>query len=81
MAIRDAFRLDVVVRRAAELQAVDAELTSVEQQLGLGMAVPTASTCPACGTPAPAGAAFCGRCGTIVSAAAAASMAIPGAPR
>ena len=35
MAIRDHFRLDVLVRRAAELQAVDAELTSVEQALGI----------------------------------------------
>ena len=36
MAIRDHFRLDVVVRRAAELQAVDAELTAVEQALAIG---------------------------------------------
>ena len=35
MAIRDSFRLDVVTRRAAELQAVDAELSAVERQLGL----------------------------------------------
>ena len=35
MAMRDHFRLDLVVRRAAELQAVDSELSSVEQRLGI----------------------------------------------
>jgi hypothetical protein len=81
MAIRDSFRLDVVVRRAAELQAVDAQLTSVEQQLGLAVVVLPASTCTACGTPAPAGAGFCGRCGATLRAPAAASIPTPGAPR
>ena len=64
MAIRDHFRLDVVVRRAAELQAVDAELTAVEQSLGLVPAAPLTTACPSCGAPSPAGSAFCGRCGT-----------------
>jgi hypothetical protein len=78
MAIRDSFRLDVVVRRAAELQAVDRELTAVEQSLGLAAPAPAATTCPSCGTPAAAGTAFCGRCGAGLGPAAAAPS---GAPR
>jgi hypothetical protein len=33
MAIRDAYRVDVITRRAAKLQAVDAQLTEVERLL------------------------------------------------
>ena len=33
MAIRDHLRMDVLMRKAAELQRVDAELSAVEQQL------------------------------------------------
>jgi hypothetical protein len=69
MAIRDAFRLDVVVRRAAELQAVDAELTAVEQALGLAPGA-AAATCGNCGAPAPVGSAFCGHCGSSLLPAA-----------
>jgi hypothetical protein len=88
MAIRDHFRLDLVVRRAAELQAVDAELTAVEQALGVVPAVAGAATipCPHCGAAGPVGSAFCARCGGSLRAAAAppppadASMPKPAAP-
>jgi hypothetical protein len=75
MAIRDHFRLDVVVRRAAELQAVDAELTAVEQALGLVPPAGAAATtpCPHCGAAGPVGSAFCARCGGSLRAAAAPS--------
>ena len=66
MAIRDHFRLDVVVRRAAELQGVDAELGAVEQQLGLGQLHAASGTCPSCSAPVQLGAQYCGRCGSRV---------------
>jgi hypothetical protein len=80
MAIRDAFRLDVVVRRAAELQAVDAELTAVEQALGLAPGA-AAARCGNCGAPAPVGSAFCGHCGSsLLPAAQAPTPAPPATP-
>lgn len=62
MAIRDHFRVDVLVRRAAELQAADAELGEVERLLaaadqGIG------GGCRSCGAPHSRGAAFCWKCG------------------
>ena len=66
MAIRDHFRLDVLVRRAAELQAVDAELSSVEQALGLATPAP-AAVCPACRGAGRLGAQYCGRCGSTLA--------------
>ena len=47
MAIRDSYRLDVITRRAAKLQAVDAQLTEVEQSLtALAQPVQAASPAP-----------------------------------
>jgi hypothetical protein len=62
MAIRDHFRLDVLVRKAAELQEADAELGEVERLLadadqGVG------GQCRACGAPHSRGAVYCWRCG------------------
>ncbi|MDX6703232.1 MAG: hypothetical protein QOF26_3458 [Baekduia sp.] len=62
MAIRDHFRLDVLVRRAAALQEADAELGEVERlvadaEQGVG------GQCRACGAPHSRGAAYCWRCG------------------
>ena len=62
MAIRDHFRVDVLVRRAAELQEVDAELGEVERLLsaaeeGIGGA------CRSCGAPHSRGAVYCWKCG------------------
>lgn len=62
MAIRDHFRLDVVVRRAAEMQRVDADLGEVERLLALGDHG-AAGTCPGCGSLRSRGAVFCWQCG------------------
>ena len=50
MAIRDHVRLDVLTRKAAELQRVDAELLAVERVLELERA-DAAGLCPGCGAP------------------------------
>ena len=62
MAIRDHFRLDVLTRRAAELQQADAELGEVERLLRAESTAETGS-CDACGAPHSRGAAFCFQCG------------------
>jgi hypothetical protein len=62
MAIRDHFRLDVLVRRAAVLQERDAELAEVERLLRMehdGVA----GSCPSCGAPHSRGAVYCWQCG------------------
>ncbi len=65
MAIRDHFRLDVLVRRAAILQERDAELAEVERLLRLEESA-SAGACPACGAPHSRGAVFCWQCGTTL---------------
>jgi hypothetical protein len=62
MAIRDHFRLDVLVRAAAELQRVDAELGEVERLL-LMERNGAAGDCPACGALHGRGAVYCWQCG------------------
>jgi hypothetical protein len=65
MAIRDHVRMDVLTRKAAELQRVDADLAQVERELRgdlLPPALPVAA-CPACGTPHAAESRFCHSCG------------------
>jgi hypothetical protein len=62
MAIRDHFRLDVLTRRAAELQQVDAELAEVERVLRLDEAA-AAGACGACGALYARGSVFCWQCG------------------
>ena len=63
MAIRDHFRLDVLVRRAARLQEVDAELGEVERLLRSEETGATGA-CPGCGAPHSRGAVFCWQCGS-----------------
>jgi hypothetical protein len=63
MAIRDHFRLDVLIKRAATLQEVDAELGEVERLLALEESATTGS-CRSCGAPHSRGAIFCWQCGT-----------------
>lgn len=63
MAIRDHVRLDVLTRKAAELQRVDAELLAVERLLELERA-DAAGLCPGCGAPYGAAVRFCAQCGT-----------------
>jgi hypothetical protein len=65
MAIRDHVRLDVLVRRAAELQRADAELAEVDRLLREEHSS-IAGACPQCGAPHSRGAAFCWQCGTTL---------------
>jgi hypothetical protein len=62
MAIRDHVRLDVLTRKAAELQRVDAELLSVERVLEL-QREDAAGLCPGCGAPFGHAVRFCAQCG------------------
>jgi hypothetical protein len=61
MAIRDHFRLDVLMRQAARLQEVDARLGEVEHLLRLET-TGAAGACPRCGTLYARGALFCSNC-------------------
>jgi hypothetical protein len=62
MAIRDHFRLEVLVRVAAELQRLDGELGEVERLLKLGEQG-AAGACRDCGAPHGRGAVYCWQCG------------------
>jgi len=62
MAIRDHVRMDVLTRKAAELQRVDAELLSIERELELERE-DAAGLCPGCGAPFGHGVRFCAQCG------------------
>jgi chorismate mutase len=62
MAVRDQIRTDVIVKRAAELQAADAELQEVERILRLEE-TSVAGACGNCGSPHSTGASFCWQCG------------------
>jgi len=62
MAIRDHVKLDILTRKAAELQRLDIELGQIEEaleRLGAGVT----GECARCGTPYEPGARFCSRCG------------------
>ena len=63
MAIRDHFRMDTLVRQAARMQELDAELANVERLLQLEQAG-AAGRCPSCRSLYARGAVFCGQCGT-----------------
>jgi hypothetical protein len=62
MAIRDHFRVDVLVRRAALLQERDAELGEVERLLASAEEGVTGA-CRSCGAPHGRGAVYCWKCG------------------
>lgn len=68
MAIRDHVRLDVLTRKAAELQRVDAELLAVERLLELER-TDAAGLCPSCGSPYDAADRFCPQCGNSLTPA------------
>jgi hypothetical protein len=68
MAIRDHFRLDVLVRVAARLQQVDAELGEVERLARLEESG-AAGSCPACNALHGRGAQFCWQCGIALMSA------------
>lgn len=65
MAIRDHFRLDVLLRRAAMLQERDAELAEVERLLHMQESS-VVGNCPSCGAVRSRGAVFCWQCGGAV---------------
>jgi hypothetical protein len=62
MAIRDHYRLDVLARKAAELQQADAELDEVQRLLA-GAEAGMHGQCRSCGAVHSRGAAFCWHCG------------------
>ncbi|HWJ50579.1 MAG TPA: zinc ribbon domain-containing protein [Solirubrobacteraceae bacterium] len=65
MAIRDHFRLDVLVRRAATLQERDGELAEVERLLRMEEGG-VAGSCPHCAAPHSRGAVYCWQCGATL---------------
>jgi hypothetical protein len=65
MAVRDHFRLDVLIRRAAMLQERDAELAEVERMLHMQESG-SAGNCASCGAVRSRGAVFCWQCGVQV---------------
>jgi hypothetical protein len=67
MAIRDHIKEEVLIRKSAEMQRVDAELRQVEGVLETGAA--GAGKCPSCDAPYAPGAAFCSQCGGPLAAA------------
>jgi hypothetical protein len=62
MAIRDHYRLDVLARRAADLQQADAQLSEVERLLA-GAHSGVHGACRACGAVHSRGASYCWSCG------------------
>lgn len=62
MAIRDHYRLDVLARRAAELQQADAQLAEVQRLLSSAEAG-VHGQCRSCGAVHSRGASFCWHCG------------------
>jgi hypothetical protein len=62
MAIRDHYRLDVLARKAAELQEVDAQLNEVQRLLASTEAG-VHGQCRSCGAVHSRGAAYCWHCG------------------
>jgi hypothetical protein len=79
MAIRDHYRLDVIARKAAELQAADAELGEVQRLLATAEAG-IHGQCRSCGAVHSRGAAFCWHCGAPLLAEARPAAAHPPAP-
>jgi hypothetical protein len=67
MAIRDRVRMDVLTRKAAELQRVDAELLALERMLELQRS-DAAGLCPSCSSPYGPADRFCPQCGRSLTA-------------
>ncbi len=65
MAVRDHYRLDVLARKAAELQEADAQLGEVQRLLG-GAEAGVHGQCRSCGAVHSRGAAYCWHCGAAV---------------
>jgi len=73
MAIRDHIRPEVLLRKAAELQRVDAELREVQEVLRTGQR--GGGTCSSCGALHGDTASFCWQCGASLQPACAATAA------
>lgn len=79
MAIRDHYRLDVIARKAAELQQADAELDEVQRLLA-GAEAGIHGQCRSCGAVHSRGAAFCWHCGASLLEEARPTAALDGPP-
>ena len=66
MAIRDHVQMDVLMRKAADLQRVDGELGAVERLLEQG-AQAIGGRCNACGAVYAPGAAVCAQCANALT--------------
>jgi len=66
MAIRDHLKMDVLTRKAAELQRLDIELGELEERLELERS--DAGACGKCGAQYEPGARFCSQCGEQLEA-------------
>jgi hypothetical protein len=62
MATRDRIRVDLIIKHAAAMQDVDAELSEIERIMALEKTA-VAGMCPNCKAPHSIGAAFCWQCG------------------
>jgi hypothetical protein len=67
MAVRDHYRLDVLARKAAELQEADAQLGEVQRLLASAEAG-VHGQCRSCGAVHSRGAAYCWHCGASLRA-------------
>jgi hypothetical protein len=65
MAVRDHYRLDVLARKAAELQEADAQLGEVQRLLATAEAG-IHGHCRSCGAVHSRGAAYCWQCGAAI---------------
>ncbi len=79
MAVRDHFRLDLLVRRAAILQEADAELGEVERLLAAADQGVTGE-CRSCGAVHSRGATYCWQCGAPLLAAGTSAHLAPALP-
>jgi hypothetical protein len=62
MAVRNAIKVEVIVKRAVVLQDADAELSEVERILRMDE-TGASGACKSCGAPHSSGATFCWQCG------------------
>jgi hypothetical protein len=62
MAVRNAIKVEVIVKRAVVLQDADAELSEVERILRMDE-TGASGACKSCGAPDSSGATFCWQCG------------------
>jgi hypothetical protein len=79
MAVRDHYRLDVLSRKAAELQQADAELDELQRLLA-GAEAGIHGACRSCGAVHSRGAAFCWHCGAPLLEEAAPAAVQPSQP-